>query len=679
MTEATSPSASDSSLSPTKRALLAVQQLQAKLDAIERAKTEPIAIVGMGCRFPGGADTPASFWQLLADGGDAIARVPGDRWDADWYYSPDPEAAGKIITDQGGFVPHLYEFDAQFFRIAPREVLSLDPQQQLLLEVGWETLEHAGIAADALAGQSVGVFVGICGIDYWHQRLATSSADIDAYLATGNTHSVAAGRLSYLLGTTGPSLAVDTACSSSLVAVHLACQSLRQGECDLALAGGVNRIIAPETSINFSKARMLSPDGRCRSFDAAAQGFVRAEGCGIVALKRLSQARRDGDIIHAVILGSAVNHDGRTSGLTVPNGPAQQTVIRRALQASGIEPSAVSYVETHGTGTTLGDPIEVGALGAVFGDRPTNSPLRLGAVKTHIGHLEAAAGIAGLIKAVLALQHQTIPANLHFQTPNPHIEWDRLPVRVPTEHEPWPKGETPRIAGISAFGFSGTNAHVVVADEPTDKMRNPHLREEVGGEPSMPTGKDEEAIAPPSTAANPSVHLFVLSARTPTALRDLALRYVQHLDRYPLLRVSNVCMTAAMGRSHFNYRLAMLAESVPALRQTLNAFLNGEKQADWFQGKGNRSDPTTSNFLALAAILDRLSSIDESDRDERTRLLIELAQFYIQGESIDWRSLYQGHAAYKQAAYKVVLPTYPFQRQRYLQQRPSGKYLDQRD
>jgi len=398
-----------SDLSSTKRALLALKQLQSKLEACERAQNGPIAIIGMGCRFPGGADGPASFWQLL-HGVDAITEVPKERWDIDAYYDSDPNTPGKMYTRYGGFVPNLYEFDAKFFRIAPREAVSLDPQQRLLLEVTWEALENAGIAQEKLAGSQTGVFTAICGHDYWHRLLARKTTDIDAYLTTGNTHSLASGRLSYFLGCTGPTLLVDTACSSSLVAVHLACQSLRNRECDLALASGVNRILLPEISINFSQARMLFPDGRCHTFDAAANGFVRGEGCGAIALKRLSDAVASRDNILALICGSAVNHDGRTSGLTVPNGPGQEAVIRQALNKANIQPQQVTYVETHGTGTELGDPIEVKALGAVFGpDRPADCPLFIGSVKTNIGHLEAAAGIASLIKVVLALQGETIP------------------------------------------------------------------------------------------------------------------------------------------------------------------------------------------------------------------------------------------------------------------------------
>ena len=342
----------DPTRSPAKRALLAIKKLQAKVDALEAAQHEPIAVVGMSCRFPGGADTPTALWQLLQRQVDAITPVPTDRWPIDDYHHRDPDAPGKMVARCGGFLSSLYDFDAAFFRLSPREALALDPQQRLALELAWEALERVGIAPARLtpaAGKSVGVFLGISSIDHWQQQLARSPEAIDAYLATGNSHSVAAGRVSFMLGVSGPSLAVDTACSSSLVAVHLACQSLRQRECEIALAGGVNRIITPTASINFSKAHMLSADGRCRTFDQSASGFGRAEGGGMVALKRLSDAIAAGDRIQAVILGSAVNHNGRSNGLTAPSKTAQQSVIQQALSASRLSPNQVDYIEAHGT------------------------------------------------------------------------------------------------------------------------------------------------------------------------------------------------------------------------------------------------------------------------------------------------------------------------------------------
>ncbi|WP_375496224.1 type I polyketide synthase, partial [uncultured Nostoc sp.] len=460
-------------LTPLQRSFLVIEQLQGKLDALAASQKEPIAIIGMGCRFPGGADTPELFWQLLRQGIDAIAEVPPDRWDVAAYYDPNPEAPGKMSTRYGGFIENLKAFDPQFFGISPREALTLDPQQRLLLEVSWEALENAGLNPQQLVKTQTGVFVGISTNDNYQRLLSQDVTEIDAYLTTGNAHSVAAGRISYILGLTGQSLAVDTACSSSLVATHLACQSLRQRESNLAIVGGVNRLISPEFTINFSQARMLSGDGRCKTFDARANGFVRSEGCGVIILKRLSDAVTDGDNILAVIRASAINQDGHTSGLTVPNGPSQQAVIRQALNNAGIKPDQIGYIEAHGTGTSLGDPIEVTALGAVFGvSHSQQHPLIVGSVKTNIGHLEAAAGIAGLIKSVLQLQHEEIAPHLHLKQPNPYINWAELPIQVPTEIVPWSTGNQPRLAGVSSFGFSGTNAHVIIEEAPLKEQRS---------------------------------------------------------------------------------------------------------------------------------------------------------------------------------------------------------------
>jgi len=615
----------DPTLSPTKRALLALKKLQAKVDAMEAAQHEPIAIVGMSCRFPGGADTPTALWQLLQRKTDAIAEVPPDRWPIDDYHHLDPDAPGKMVARCGGFLSSLYDFDAAFFRLSPREALSLDPQQRLALELAWEALERAGIAADQLtaaANKSVGVFLGISSIDHWQQQLARSPKAIDAYLATGNTHSVAAGRVSYMLGVSGPSLAIDTACSSSLVAVHLACQSLRQQECEVALAGGVNRIITPTASINFSKAHMLSADGRCRTFDQAASGFGRAEGGGMIALKRLSDAIAANDRIQAVILGSATNHNGRSNGLTAPSKTAQQAVIQQALSASRLEPNQVDYVETHGTGTALGDPIEVSALGAVFGEQSREQPLVLGAVKTNLGHAEAASGMAGLIKAVLAIQHRQIPANLHLNAPNPAIDWANLPLQLPSTTMPWPTAKGLPTAGVSAFGFNGTNAHLVLqAVSPAD---------------SLPQNSSEKT--------GETLHLLPLSARTPTALTQLVARYAQHLAAHADLPLADVCFTASVGRSHFTHRLAILATTTTALRQAL---------VDTLAGRPNPACISRNN--------DRKNIVDPTPLEHCIK---QCASRYVRGESIDWTAFYQQNFS-EESYQKQALPTYPFQREYY--------------
>ncbi len=597
-------------LSPTKRALLAIQQLQAKIETLEKERREPIAIVGMGCRLPGGVDNPDAFWQLLHDGVDAIEEVPTIHWQINDYYDGNTNTAGKISNRYGGFLPHLDAFDAQFFRISPREAIVLDPQQRLLLEVAWEALENAAIAPDRLIGTATGVFIGICSNDRWHQLLRRKHTEIDAYLATGNAHSMAAGRLSYLLGLQGVSMVVDTACSSSLVAVHLAVNSLRNRECNTALAGGVNRLLLPEISINFSRANMLSPEGRCKTFDEGANGFVRAEGCGIIVLKRLEDAIVDQDNILAVIRGSAVNHDGRSSGLTVPNGTAQQAVIRQALANANLNPIDIDYIEAHGTGTALGDPIEVSALEAVFAsERSQINPLILGSVKTNIGHAEAAAGIASLIKVILALQKQEIPRHLHLQTPNPHIKWENLPFIVPIKRQSWQKTEKTRIAGVSSFGFSGTNAHIIVAESPDNirNVRSNHFSD---------------------------YQILTLSAKTSKALTDLVDRYQNFLQLHPNINLGNLCYTANIGRSQLDYRLAIITNAIEDLRQQL-ATVNIPKQKTKSDRASIHQPQTTSDRETLNA----------------------LGKLYLEGLAIDWQSFYSDFSYHK-----IILPNYPFQR-----------------
>ena len=449
-------------LSPQAREALARELIRAGTVFPIDTVAEPVAVIGIGCRFPGNAVGPESFWRLLTDGVDAIGEVPADRWDADAFYDPDPQVPGRMTTKWGGFIADVAGFDAEFFGISPREAEAMDPQHRMLLEVTWEALEHAGIPVDSLGGTRTGVMMGMASWDYTIVNIERR-AEIDAYLSTGNPHNTAVGRVSYLLGLQGPSVAVDTACSSSLVAVHLACQSLRLRESDLALAGGVQLSLSPFTSIALSKWSALSPRGRCNTFDAAADGFVRGEGAGVVVLKRLADALRDGDRVLAVVRGSAVNQDGRSNGLTAPNVLAQRGVITDALRVSNVAPDSVNYIEAHGTGTVLGDPIEFEALAATYG-RGDNR-CALGAVKTNIGHLEAAAGVAGFIKAVLAVGHKEIPPNLHFQRWNPAIDPSPTRFFVPTEATPWPAGG-PKRAAVSSFGFGGTNAHVVVEQAP---------------------------------------------------------------------------------------------------------------------------------------------------------------------------------------------------------------------
>ncbi len=540
-------------LSPKQLLLLALDQ-QARLDAMEKRRREPIAVIGMGCRFPGGADSPLKFWELLDSGRDAIRDVPGDRWDIDAIYDPDPDAPARMSVRTGGFLDAVSGFDAPFFGIAPREAMSMDPQQRLLLEVAWEALEHAGLSAEQLAGTQTGVFVGVCNSDHFLRMLHRGAETIDAYLASGNAPSVAAGRIAYCLGLHGPAIAVDTACSSSLVAIHLACRSLRDGESRLALACGVNVICSPETTIALSKAHMLAPDGRCKTFDAKADGFARGEGCGVLVLKRLSDAVADDDNILAVIRGSAINQDGRSSGLTVPNGPAQEAVVRAALADAAVEPFEIDYVEAHGTGTSLGDPIEARALSRSLGaDKKRAEPLLIGSVKTNIGHLEGAAGIAGVIKVILSMQQERIPPHLHFDQPTPHIPWSDYRLKVTGRGHAWPRGSKRRLAGVSSFGFSGTNGHLVIEEAP-------------------PPEPDKDGAAR-------SHHCLPLSARSGAALVEIAALYVDALASHRDLSLADVAGTAGAGRSHFSHRLAVVADTAEAAAEALRAFIDGKPRS----------------------------------------------------------------------------------------------------
>src|SRR5712692_5015321 len=428
---------------------------------------EPIAIIGIGCRFPGGANNPEAFWELLRRGVDAITEIPSDRFDIDAFYDPRPGTPGKIVARQGGFLEHLDLFDPYFFGISPREAACLDPQQRLLLEVAWEAFEDAGVVRDRLAGSRTGVFIGMWTNEY-ESCMYSASTDIDLYVTTGGGRYSASGRLSYVFDLQGPSVTVDTACSSSLVAAHLACRSLWSGESDLALAGGTNLILQPHITIGYSKSKMLSPEARCKFGDARANGYVRSEGVGVVLLKPLSQALVDKDPICAVILGSAVNNDGHSSGLLVaPSVQGQEVMLQEAYRNAGISSGRVQYVEAHGTGTSVGDLVELQALGAMLArDRPKEHPCIIGSVKTNIGHTEAASGIAGLIKVALCLKHRLIPPSLHFHEPNPNIPWQKLPLMVAQELMPLPVGSEPTIAGVNSFGVTGTNAHVVLQEAP---------------------------------------------------------------------------------------------------------------------------------------------------------------------------------------------------------------------
>ncbi|HXA49906.1 MAG TPA: beta-ketoacyl synthase N-terminal-like domain-containing protein, partial [Candidatus Acidoferrum sp.] len=674
---------------------------------------------GMACTFPGGGNDPEAFWRILRDGVNAVTEVPANRWNIDDYYDADREAAGKTYARHGGFLdrdPAL--FDAGFFGISALEAESLDPQQRLLLETAWQALENAGQVPAKLAGSATGVFMGLSNDDYSKLHLTGDPASINVYSGTGSHFSVAVGRLCYFLGLQGPNYPVDTACSSSLVTTHIACQSLRRGECRMALAGGVNLLLWPEGSVYFSKLGALAADGRSKAFDADADGYVRGEGCGILVLKRLSDAQSDGDRILAVIRGSAINHNGKSNGLTAPNGAAQRAVIRAALADAGVEPHQVSYVEAHGTATSLGDSVELEAVSDVLGaKRPAGDRFAIGTVKTNIGHLEAAAGAAALIKVVLSLQHRQIPAHLHFRKPNSHLAWDTLALRIQTATSEW-TASGKRIAGVSAFSYSGTNAHLIVEEAP-----------------------EREAMA---DVVDRPRHLLCVSARSEAAVREQIARYGDYLETTSE-SLADICYSANARRTHFRWRVAVAAASKeealvklrsavpvevergkrsrvgavlsdvagwgaslyvaqPAYRKAWDDCAEGVpaevavQSALWQMWKSWGAEPAavwvngSSEWAAMPRIpvitgkdgLSRLRELGcgvllpigrmpETNRaDEWEQVVDSLAHLYLSGVEIDWVGFDRG---YRRSL--VTLPSYPFQRQRYWPSHTPAKTVHQ--
>jgi acyl transferase domain-containing protein len=532
---------------------------------------EPIAIIGIGCRFPK-ANSPQAFWQLLRNGDEAITEVPKTRWDINDFYHPDPNVPGAMSTRWGGFVDDVDSFDADFFGMPADEVEHTDPQQRLFLEVAWEALENAGIVPAQLSRSQTGVFIGLCTVDY-HRLLYKNFARLGPYSGTGTTPCIVANRLSYLLDLRGPSISIDAACASSLVTVHLACQSLRSHESDLCLAGGVNLILSPDSTIASSKTQLLSVAGCCKPFEANADGYVRGEGCGVVVLKRLSDAVRDNDNILALIRGSAVNQDGLSNSLTAPNGLAQQALIQQALKNANVRPADISYVDAHAVGTLIGDAIEIRALKTVLMEgREPDQPCWIGSAKPNIGHLEAASGVAALIKVVLALQHQEIPPHLHLTQPNPYLGLEDTPFAIPSEPQRWSCESQKRFAGISAFGFGGTNAHIVLEEAPA---------------PVVEQNKIEL-----------SQYLFTLSAKSDAALKELVQRYDTFLDAQETISLPNLCFTTNVGRTHFSHRLCIVTRSIDQLRQQLKAWMAQGDPPGIVQGvvKGRKQPKVVFSF-----------------------------------------------------------------------------------
>ena len=628
-------------LSREQRVLIALKSASERIRQLEDSQSQAIAVCGLALRFPGKANQARAYWTLMKDGRLGVCEVPADRWDIAAYYDPDVGAPGKMTTRFGGFLAgvDVSGFDAAFFGIAAKEAQTMDPQQRLLLECVWEALEDAGYSPATLGGSRTGVFLGICTNDYGDLLAQAGADNIDPYRGTGNARSAAAGRISYAFGFQGPSMAVDTACSSSLYALHHAVSALRNDECDLAVVAGVNLLLSPGPTIYLSNGRFMAPDGRCKTFDASANGYVRGEGCGVLILKRQRDAETDGDRIRALVRGTAVNQDGRSGGLTVPNGPAQERVIRDALERASVKPSEVDYVEAHGTGTQLGDPIEVNALANVYGEgRAASKPLLIGSVKTNIGHLEAAAGMAGLIKLILSMEHEEIPGQLHLKTPNQKIGWGDMPVSVVSRAVEWKRGNKKRLAGVSGFAFQGSNAHIIIEEAPQTRT--------------------SESSSSRALLARP-VELLCLSAKSAEALRLQVESWVGYLGTTED-DLREIAYSALEHRSHFEWRLALVAKDCKEAAEKLGAYLAGKGPLGlWVTPSGPEGKDG-----AQVVSLQPLKAMNADALNSASAWQAALGQLG-SGYAMDKAEIKDAVLLKESGGRRVDIPTYSFLRQRY--------------